>query len=424
MQRLTDELKKQAQELGFVLSGVTASASPGRLAAFHRWLDAGYAGQMHYMHTRREAYADPKSVLEGCRSIVMLALPYTTAEPTTAESPTQAAGPVETPEPAAAPLLVTATSGPQDAFVEQPAAAWPAGRSANDQGRSGRIARYAQGQLDYHDVIHGRLKELIAWLSAQQPTASVRGVVDTAPLLEREFAESAGLGWIGKNTLLLNRQWGSYFFLAALLTDLPLAVDPPQEKGYCGTCTACLQACPTDAFPAPYILDASRCISYLTIEHRDLIAPDLLPSMQNWVFGCDICQEVCPWNRKAEQGSENCFAPSRELQDFDVPQVLQFTDEEFRQHFRKTPLWRSKRRGILRNAILCAGNQRMAQTHSNIVKLLGDVEPLIRGAAAWTLSKLQMGPWREQIAAALELEVDDQVKSAMQRIVVEATPNV
>ena len=197
---LTEQLKQRAAELGFPLAGVTPAVTPGRLLQFQRWLDGGLAGQMHYLENRRRAYDHPSSILEGCRSLVMLAVPYLFDERQREGAP-----------------LVTGHA---------------------------KVARYAQSAEDYHDVIRRRLKQLKRWLIEQRPQAKVRGVVDTAPLLEREFAELAGLGWVGKNSLLLNRRWGSYFFLAALLTDLDLPPDAAHATNHCGTCTACLITVP------------------------------------------------------------------------------------------------------------------------------------------------------------------------------------
>ena len=342
--RLTLELKGRASELGFALCGVTLAAEPGRLQHLHRWLDEGFAANMAFLEDRRGAYQHPKFVLEGCRSLLMLGLPYLSAEHT------------------------------REPDSVQPGQA--------------RVARYAQGAVDYHDIIHARLKELKRWLQEQVPTAAIRGVVDTAPLLEREFAELAGLGWVGKNTLLLNRRWGSYFFLAALLTDLELVPDPPASHSYCGTCTACLRACPTAAFPAPYILDANRCISYLTIEHREDVPGDLAEQLNDWVFGCDICQEVCPWNRKSERSSDADVLPRLD-QAKDVLQLLDMDEDAFRDAFRGSVMWRTRRRGMLRNAILIAGNQRLQAAVPALKRLLDDDEPLLRSAASWSLSRFE-----------------------------------
>ncbi len=338
---LTENLKQAAQEMGFILCGVTAAAQPERYHAFTDWLDNGYAGQMQYLDARREAYSHPSHVLDGCKTLVMLAYPYAT---------------VDMPQPS-----------PGQA----------------------KVARYAWGEPDYHDHLFEKLKALRRWLVDRQPDALVRGVVDTAPLLEREFAESAGLGWIGKNTLLLNRQWGSYFFLGALLTNLELLTDPPTSKGYCGTCRACLDACPTQAFPEPYVLDARRCISYWTIEHRGVIDDDIAEQLDNWMFGCDICQEVCPWNRRASRSAQAIPQPMDLAAPADLIAVLDLDDAAFRERFRYTPLWRAKRRGVLRNACLIAGNQRYQPAIPVLERLLDDVEPLVQQAARWAMDRIR-----------------------------------
>lgn len=342
MQAFTTELKTFASQLGFVLSGVTAAACPDRYHYFVQWLEEGYAGHMHYLEARRDAYRSPVNVLDGCSTLLMLGFPYQTVDPT----------------------------------ISRPG--------------SGRVARYAWGEPDYHDHLFIRLRLLKKWMLARKPEARVRGVVDTAPLLEREFAEAAGLGWVGKNTLLLNRQWGSYFFLAALLTDLPLAVDPPQSKGYCGTCRACLDACPTQAFPKPYVLDARKCISYLTIEHRGDIEPELAERMGDWVFGCDICQEVCPWNRRAQRSPHAIPAPLAGLSPAELIDLLQTSEEQFRRQYRSTPLWRAKRRGVIRNACLVLGNQGYQPAATALAGLLNDPEPIVQSAARWALTRLRM----------------------------------
>jgi epoxyqueuosine reductase len=365
---LTAALRDRAHELGFPLVGVAPAVAPPGAARLDEWLARGYAGDMHYLADRREAYNHPRHVFDGVRSIVMLAMPYSTA----------------------------------DAAAINPG--------------EGRVARYAWGSVDYHDAIRERLHNLADMLRELAPGATTRGIVDTAPLLEREFAQLAGLGWIGKNTLLLNKHAGSYFFLAALLTDAELEIDAPHAADHCGTCTACLDACPTAAFPQPYVLDASRCISYLTIEHRGSIPLELREGIGNWLFGCDVCQEVCPWNtrlplpRREGRGEGFPTVPSKlmpetsaaplahtllpdchadpALNPLDLAALFDLTEADFRARFRHTPLWRPKRRGLLRNAAIVLGNQRDAQAIPALKKGLGDDEPLVREACAWALQEI------------------------------------
>jgi epoxyqueuosine reductase len=338
---LSPRLKQRAAELGFALCGICPAVAPQGAHRLDEWLAAGYAGQMHYLADRREAYDHPRHVLDGARSVVMLARHYRTVEPT----PT--------------------TAG------------------------EGRVSRYAWGAEDYHHVIRDRLHQLADYLRELVPDAHTRGVVDTAPLLEREFAQLAGLGWIGKNTLLLSKTAGSYFFLAALLTDQLLDFDDPFPADHCGTCTACLDACPTDAFPQPYVLDASRCISYLTIELQEAIPAEFRPGLGDWLFGCDVCQDVCPWNHDAPCSEEPAFAPLAAMNPVELTRLFDLTEADFRLRFRHTPLWRAHRRGLLRNAAIVLGNQRHAAALPALAKGLRDDEPLVRGASAWALGRIQ-----------------------------------
>jgi epoxyqueuosine reductase len=360
-QSLTQSIKATAEQLGFGLLGVCPAVQPRGLARFDEWLTAGYAGEMHYLSERREAYAQPDSVLSGVRSIVMLAIDYRTLEP----------------------------SAPQ------------AGR--------GRVSRYAWG-IDYHAVIHDKLDALCTAALDLCPEARVRGVVDTAPLLEREFAELAGLGWIGKNTLLLNTKRGSWFFLAALLTDRELAYDVPHEQDHCGTCRACLDACPTQAFVAPGVLDARRCISYLTIELRGPIPRELRPGIGDWLFGCDVCQEVCPWNHRAPESGESAFQPIEGQTSLSLAELLEMDEAAFRARFRHTPLWRAKRRGLLRNAAIVLGNQRNPMSLPALARALADDEPLVRGAAAWAVGQFDTEPARESLRARRMVEQNPEVQ--------------
>jgi epoxyqueuosine reductase len=229
------------------------------------------------------------------------------------------------------------------------------------------------------------LKSLLEWIQQETPGAHGRAIIDTAPLLERDFARRAGLGWFGKNTMLLHKKLGSYFFIGALLLDIELPADEPFETSHCGTCTRCLDECPTDAFVGPYQLDARRCISYLTIELRGSIPEELRPGMGEWIFGCDVCQDVCPWNRKSPTGHE-------ELQGgmlLDLIELLGLSDDEFRRRFRHTALWRTKRSGLLRNAAIALGNTGDATALPALERALHDVEPVIREAAAWAIERIR-----------------------------------
>jgi epoxyqueuosine reductase len=365
--QLSKSLKEQATSLGFQYAGICPAVTPLGFDRFEQWLQSGYAGQMHYLPARAAAYEHPEAILEGVRSVVMLAMVYRT----------QQAQPV--------------TAG------------------------AGRVASYAWGQQDYHDLIHDRLKQLRQHLETQVPGALVRGVVDTAPLLEREFAQLAGLGWIGKNTLLLNKEAGSWFFLAALLTDQELVYDEPSETDHCGTCRACLDACPTDAFPQPYVLDATRCISYLTIELRDHIPTQLRRGMGEWVFGCDICQDVCPWNSDTPASHEPGLQPVDPLNPVALHELFELDDESFRARFRRSPLWRSKRRGILRNAAIVLGNQGSAASLQPLCQGLLDEEPLVRAASAWALGQLAIPLAKEALTRQLDVEPDAHVEAEIQQ---------
>jgi epoxyqueuosine reductase len=298
---LTGSVKALAIELGFDLVAIGPAGPPEHGPALRRWVEAGHAGTMGYLERRLEERLDPERVLPGVRAVVCVALNYYQGE---------AADPSWQP-----------------------------------------VARYARGR-DYHDVIGPRLQRLADHL-ADAAGARSRGYVDTGPVLERDVAARAGLGWIGKNTMLLHPRLGSWFFIGVLLTTADLAHDEPLADR-CGTCRACLDACPTDAFVAPYVLDARRCISYLTIEHRGDIAPSLRPGMAGWQFGCDVCQDVCPWNRKAPPTTETDFRARGAYPGAET--VAGMDDAALARRFAGTPLLRAKPAGLRRNALIYLEN--------------------------------------------------------------------
>lgn len=345
---LANHVREAALQIGFDLVGISAAVAPAGFEHLQSWLSNKYEGEMQYMRRREDAYEHPDGVLPGTKSVIVTALNYHAA---------------------------TSRNEPDDASSVSSA--------------KGRVASYANGTADYHDVIRKMLKQLSAALHDAVPGCRTRPVVDTAPLLERDFAKIAGLGWFGKNTMLINKYAGSWLFLGALLTDVELEPDAPHDTSHCGTCTRCLEACPTDAFSEPFVLDARKCISYLTIELRDQPIPtEFRDGMEDWVFGCDVCQDVCPWNRKSSDTTVPEFQPADDLSPLDLQWLLSLNAEEFRKRFHKTPFDRPGRSGLLRNAAIAAGNSGDASLIPSLVQCLTDEEPLVRGAAAWALGKL------------------------------------
>jgi epoxyqueuosine reductase len=339
---LTESLKLQARKIGFDLVGIAPAVRPGGVAHLDEWLKQGFAGEMKYFAGRRDAYEHPDRVLPRVKSVVMLAMNYRTQDP-----------------------------------QEELSAG------------SGRVSRYAWGDRDYHHVIRERLRRLAGWMREVEPHCRTRGVVDTAPLLERDFARLAGLGWFGKNTMLINKTLGSWLFLAAMLTEAELEPDTPHETAHCGTCTACLDACPTNAFAEPYVLDATRCISYFTIELRDQPIPEEhRAACGEWLFGCDLCNDVCPWNHKAPRTPEAAFQPRADLSPADAAELLTLDEMKFKLRFSGTPLERPGRRGILRNACIVLGNTGNASHLSALKVAADDMDPVIRDAARWAMGRL------------------------------------
>ena len=391
---LETALKEKSRELGFDLFGIAAAVRPEGFDWLKRWLDRGFAGEMHYFPRREAAYEHPSGVLPPVRSVVMLAMNYhSTAQPNFLPLPLgvgrgEGTASRETldDEPIVRPIGLPPDEGqPQDESLTL-------ALSQRERGPGGRVASYALGSRDYHDLLRERLRSLGDFLHDLRPGCRTRACVDTAPLLERDFAKLTGLGWFGKNTMLINKRMGSFFFLAALLTDVELQPDEPHHTSHCGTCTRCLDACPTDAFVEPYVLDARKCISYLTIEQRDQpIAMELRLQMGDWVFGCDICQDVCPWNRKAPESNEPAFAPRDKLNPVDLEWLLSLDEAGFENHFANTPMHRTGRAALLRNAAIALGNSGDPRALPVLDRALHDPEPLVHEAAEWAIKHQASG---------------------------------
>jgi epoxyqueuosine reductase len=351
-------LEAEAEALGFDLFGIApAETLVEDLAAYRQRLADGHLRGMDWLNDERVIAFAPTRLVEDARSVIVLAMSYHTR-----------------------PLPDEDGSGP-----------------------TGRIARYARGR-DYHHTIRPRLRRLAARLAdlAGRPIRA-RLFVDSGPLAERAFARAAGIGWIGKNTLLLNRRLGSWSFLAAIVSDVPLPAGRPVATN-CGTCDRCLRACPTDAFVAPYVLDASRCISYLTIEHRGPIPADLRPAIGDWIFGCDLCQDVCPVNRKAVAARVPDFAPRPGLGERTALLPLLSLDEAaFAERFRGSAVRRAKREGFVRNVAIALGNAGdPAAIPALAATLREDPSPVVRGAAAWALGRIGGDAARAALASVTD----------------------
>ena len=350
---LKQAIKEKARQLGCTLAGVTSSEPPPHYSVFEDWLNADMHGTMNYLAEERSRTrrADPKQILPECKSILVLAIPYSPLpEQSSSFTPALACG----------------------ASVLYPS--------------SFRIASYALGD-DYHDIVPPRLKLIVEFIEEQlgHPVAN-RYYTDTGPILERDLAQRAGLGWIGKNSMLINPKAGSTFFLAEILLGIDLEPDDAIITDHCGTCTRCLAACPTQCILPNRTLDARRCISYLTIELKDDIPEELRPLMKDWIFGCDICQQVCPWNRFSAQ-ADSAFEPKIPLPI--LTNDLTLTSVEFNQRFKKSPIKRTKRRGFLRNLAVAIGNNGNETDLPTLEQAGQDNEPLVREHAKWAKEKIR-----------------------------------
>jgi epoxyqueuosine reductase len=378
---LTRAVKAEARRLGFELVGVTTPDPPAHLDVYQRWLETGRHGEMVYLKTERalQRRADPLLILPECRSILVLGVRY--------PDPDKGKG-----------------SGDEDKGV------------GDEETVFGRVASYAWGD-DYHEVLPERLQALVAFIQAEAgQVIPSRWYTDTGPLLERDLAQRAGLGWIGKNTCLIHPRLGSYYLLAEILLGIELQPDSPFTADHCGSCTRCIDTCPTGCILPDRTLDASRCISYLTIELKGAIPVELRGQIRDWVFGCDVCQQVCPWNlRFASPQGDPAFAPRPGVPIPNLLHELELTPQEFNRKFKSSPVKRAKRRGYLRNVAAALGNGAERWAIPALVSVLsGEMEPLVRGQAAWSLGQIGGAEACQALLAAGASETDPGVQVEIQ----------
>jgi epoxyqueuosine reductase len=338
---LAKEIKAQAHALGFDLCGIAGAEPSVFRKEFLDWLARGFHGEMGYMARDPERRLDPRQAMPEAKSIVAVGMNYYPGDDPPAPDPHNAI-----------------------------------------------FARYARN-MDYHAVMTERLNRLLASIQEREPEAQGRVYVDTGPILEREVARRAGLGWFGKNAMLINTRRGSYFLLGELLLNLPLPPDEPAQGG-CGTCTRCLDACPTGAIVRPFEVDSRRCISYLTIELKSAIPQELAGSLGSRIFGCDICQEVCPFNvRRSQPTDEPAFQPRAVTAASRMSDLLSMTEEEFREQFKGSPVKRAKRRGLLRNVAAALSTREDAEAIAALEQAHNDPEPLVREQAERSLQAIR-----------------------------------
>jgi len=379
--KLKIEIKNQANQLGFDLFGVTSADALENFNIYSQWLEAGHHAEMHYLATERarERRANPKNILPECKSILVLGSRY--------------------PKP------------PKKwNYLAQP-------KNSHNSERSpiGRISSYALGK-DYHDVLEARLKELAAFIEERIGySIPNHWYTDTGPILERELAQRAGLGWIGKNSCLINHDHGSYFFLSEILLGLELEPDEAFPYDRCGTCTRCIDACPTSAILANRTIDSRKCISYLTIENKGEIPKEVRHQIGDWIFGCDICQIVCPWNQKiTHQGIDPAFQARPGFLELNLLQETKLDQTSFNRKFRGSPIKRTKRRGYLRNIVVALAHYPTQEVVSSLEKaLFEESETLVRAHAAWSLAQISHSRVKDILLAAANTERDDSVLKAI-----------
>ena len=374
MSTLTQQIQARAHKLGFELVGIIPAAQSETIARYRQWIENGYAGQMGYLEKHLPLKTDVRQLLSEAKSVISLAMNYYTLDP-------------------------------PKALAEDPA--------------RGQISRYAWGD-DYHDIIRQRLSELVDFIKQTAETElQTRVCVDTAPIIEREYAQKAGIGWIGKNTNLIHWRSGSWYFLAEVLVSIVLESETLAPRGSCGTCTRCIEACPTDAIVEPNLLDSRRCISYLTIELKERIPKAFRAKMGNLIYGCDICQEVCPWNSKAVPTDDPAFQPRAGNFAPTLLSLIGMTQQEFSRRFRGSPIKRAKRRGFLRNVLVAIGNWGEQRAIPALKKALTDDEPLVRSHAAWALGQIGGTAAEHTLQAQLTVETEQEVITEIQDALLE-----
>ncbi len=335
----SEQLKQKAYSLGFDLAGVSSIGPFPEGEFYPDWIEKGYAGEMQYLERQKPAKMNPESVFPGVRSVIVCAMNYNSAQPVTRYDRLRA---------------------------------W--------------VSRYAWG-LDYHDTMRGKLQELASWLEKQPAPGRTRAYVDTGPLLERVYARYAGIGWFGKNTCIIHQHAGSWLFLGCILTDLELDYDMPAPDR-CGTCTRCIDACPTQAIVEPYVLDSRKCIAYTTIELRGEIPENDRAGIGHHLFGCDICQDVCPWNRRAPQSANPSFDPRPGLFWPEIDRLFDLSEDEWRTVIRGTAMKRAKIKGLLRNLMIVAGNSGVMDFLPKLKRFLNHDDEHVRSHARWAIEKL------------------------------------
>jgi len=364
MQRdLTNSIKEKAYKLGFNLVGISPVGDYPESQYYKKWLNKGYEATMDYMAKNEEKRQDVRNLVPGAMSVISCAINYN-------------------------------TDYHYSTAVKNPKKGW--------------IARYAWGD-DYHSVLKDKLNELKDYLTENSNTGDEdRVYVDTGPVLERMYAKYSGIGWIGKNTCLINQGIGSWLLIGELITTVELEYDSPAPER-CGTCTKCIDSCPTDAITSPYVLDSSKCISYLTIENKEGIPDEYREPMGNNIFGCDICQDVCPWNGEPVTGTESSFLPREGLFEPELEMLAGLDQQQFSGIFKNSPIKRSKRRGLLRNVLVAIGNNGDESFEDQVLKLLGDEEPLIRKHAVWALYKISGIKYKDTLNNMIIDEQDEEV---------------